>query len=166
MIRVIRNTVFTILVIWLSALGIKLNHNAQTKEPTSLEKSVLAASNFADNEDKTFELEVNLENEAVKLGQVQTANIKTLPNAQLEIVVLLPTNEISSEFSTTATADSSGNYQHKIKLSNFKYLGLIQVTVVARVGNKSSEDTARYVLQAWSLPQSVITEEYSHPLIP
>lgn len=166
MIRVIRNTAFTILVIWLSAVALKVNHNAQNNEPLSLEKAVLAASNFADNEDKTFELEVNLESEIVKLGQVQIATIKTLPNAELEIVVLNSDGTVNRDFSINANSDQNGEYIHKVKISNFKYLGLMQVTVVARVGNKVSEDSARYVLQAWSLPQSVISEEYSHPLLP
>lgn len=168
MFKATRNTVFTIAAVGLTAFGLSWNNDIQqSRRPLSAERAVLAAKSLADEAEPVFPLEVTFDKPIVKLGQYQELTIKTVPDAELDIVTLYPNGSVNNNQTLKTQADSQGRYQIQFKLSDFYFLGLFQTTVIARTGNKTAEATGRFILQTWvDTGKSVPSNDYVYPLVP
>lgn len=163
--KALRNTIFTLLALTLAAVGVNLNKSiAGRYQPISSEQAVLASRSTA-ADDQPFPLSINFAAEAVKLGQSQEIQFKTVPDAQLEIVTVYPDGTTNHPQTLKTTADSRGIFTLRFKLDDFHHLGLFQVSAVAVSGNKTASATAHFVLQTWG-GDTAPTTEYQYPLVP
>lgn len=167
MMKALRNTVFTVVALGLTTLGLYWNKEvARQHDPVAIGRSVLASQSLGIDE-QVFPLSISFSRPAMKLGQVQEMTIKTVPFAELDIVTTYPDGTIDNPQTTHAKADANGSYTMKYKLSDFSYLGVIKTAVVATSNTKTSEAAQVFALQPWSADTSDQGDDrYVHPLVP
>ena len=164
--KMVRNSIFTLIVLVLTALGLSWNKNiARNGDPVQISSTVLSAE--ATKTKQAFPLAVEFAQTRVKLGQTQEMKITTVPNARLEIVTVYPNGSVNNAQTLRATADETGRYRLKFKLDDFSYLGVFETRVLARSGNQESQGSARFALQTWTPDNKAVSEDgYIYPLVP
>lgn len=167
MIKLIRNTAFTIVAIGLTTLGLYWNKEiALRHDPVAIGRSVLASQTLGLTE-QIFPLSISFSRPVMKLGQSQEMTIKTVPFAELDIVTTYPDGTIDNPQTIHAKADNKGNFKMKYKLNDFGHLGVIKAAVVATSETKTSEAAQVFALQPWSADTNDQGDDrYVHPLVP
>jgi len=169
--KAIRNTVFTVIAVSLTATSISWNKKVQGSQPIrerlSETTAVLAVQETPAAEAFAFKLSVA--KPYLKLNQSQVVTIETLPNTQLEIVVSYPNGSVNNSLTRTVNSDEKGQYRFDFKLSDFRFLGLFQISVTATNEDKVQTKTSRFILQRWidaegNLPSD--EQNYLFPLEP
>lgn len=170
----VRNTVFTIMAVVLSSVGLSWNRAVVHERQPLAEAPAVSASDVSIkerldvNEKQDFPLTLSLERTAVKIGQYQTYNIKTIPNAELKLTTVYPNGSVNNPDTFDAVANEVGSYQYSFKMTDFQYLGPYQVHVVATSSGQQASASDHFVLQTWIAPSpSEAPElEYRYPLVP
>lgn len=163
----IRNSIFTVVALSLTAFGLSWNQQiSKQKDPVFISSSVLSENLTKENE-QPFPLKLDIARTHVKLGQYQEYKISTQPGAELEIVTVYPSGSINNPQTLQATTDETGSYSLKFKLDNFTHLGIFQIKVVAHLGSQSSQASGRFALQTWiQSDKTFSTNDYIYPLLP
>lgn len=164
--KVIRNTIFTLIALGLTAIGLGWTHKiSNLNNPVQISSLVLSASKSAH---QAFPLTLEFARSYVKLGQYQELTVSTLPNAELEIVTVYPNGSINNPQTLNATADETGKYSMKFKLDDFAYLGVFETKVLARANNSQSQTTGRFAVQTWNQANNGLDSSsgYVYPLLP
>ena len=166
--KVVRNTIYTVLAITMTSVGLKWNKVVNAPhQPIALQKAVLASDAFTYTTSLQFPLSITFDKPAVSLGQLQTVTINTVPFANLDIVTKYPDNTVDHPQSLTAKGDGNGVYSLTFKVSDFHYLGSFQVNVVASSGNQTSQTFDQFVVKTMGGDnQEVQASIGSTPLIP
>lgn len=165
--KVVRNTFFTAAAIGLTVVGLRWNTQTVSQlDPLTIGRSVVAAQSLED--DPNFPLKIEFARPIVKLGQAQEMTIVTVPNAELEIVTIYPDGDVADLQTRRAVADNEGRFYMKYKLSDFRYLGIIRVAVVATSATKTAETSQVFGVQPWvaDAVEEAQEQRYLHPLIP
>lgn len=166
MLKVVRNTAFTILALGLTSAGLGWNKNiAANQLPLGSQQAVLAAQ-LRDDETPAFPVNLTFASNAVRLGQFQEITITTVPEARLDIVTTYPDSSNNHPQTLSAMADQQGNYQLRFKLDDWHNLGLFTVSVIAATGNKIAHTSGRFVLQTWAEKSPNQDKNYVYPLVP
>jgi hypothetical protein len=161
--KAVRNTVFTVAVLALTAVGVQWNEQvAGHRRPVAVNQAVLAqAVNVRDD----FPLKLELSRDVVRLGQVQVVSVETSPFADLEIIATGPDGSSDRAETFATTADETGRFSFRFKLDDFRDLGSFTLTVKARLGNGTSYEQKSFMVETWQ-PDSAKNEEYTHQLLP
>ncbi|MDP3992718.1 MAG: hypothetical protein Q8Q05_00665 [bacterium] len=164
--KLVRNSIFTLVVLALTALGLSWNKQiVRHADPVQISNTVLSAEST--NVNQPFLLKVEFAKLHLKLGQTQEMKISTVPNATLEIVTVYPNGSVNHGQTLRATADETGRYRMKFKLDDFGYLGVFETRVLAQANNQEARSSARFALQSWTPDDSSIsTDGYVYPLVP
>ncbi len=164
--KMVRNSIFTLIVLALTAVGLNWNKSlVRHSDPVQISSTVLSAE--ATNTEQTFPLAVEFAKPRVKLGQTQEMKITTVPNATLEIVTVYPDGSVNNAQTLRATADETGHFKLKFKLDDFSYLGVFETRVLARSNMQTSHGSARFALQSWTPIDRAVSEDgYVYPLLP
>lgn len=163
--KIVRNSVFTVAVVALTAFGLKWNKSVTASfNPFSLNQTV-AASQSSLPIQTSFPLTLTLSAPQIRLGQTQTVSIATVPNAELEIVTQYPDGSINHPQSLHAVADGGGNYTLNIAVDDFHNLGAFRVSVVAISATKTAEAVSNFVVTSWQ-PTDSSQPHYLYPLVP
>ncbi|MEK7202176.1 MAG: hypothetical protein AAB669_01435 [Patescibacteria group bacterium] len=164
--KMVRNSIFTLIILALTAVGLSWNKRiVRYGDPVQISNTVLSAEAF--NVDQPFSLKVEYVQQRLKLGQTQEMKITTVANAKLEIVTVYPNGSVNHAQTLRATADETGRYKLKFKLDDFGYLGVFETRVLARANNQEARSSARFALQTWTPDDSAIsTDGYVYPLVP
>lgn len=167
MMKLVRNTLFTIVALGLTTLGLHWNKEiARQHDPLAIGRSVLASQNL-DTADQVFPLSISFSRPVMKLGQTQEMTIQTVPFAQLDVAVNFPDGSIFSEQTRRVVADQAGKFQVRFKINDFQHLGVAKAAVVAISNTKSSEATQVFAIQPWSADTTDESDDrYVHPLVP
>lgn len=138
--KVVRNTVFTIILLVLTGLGLNWNTALLAKDqPLSIEKSVVSAQTTG-----SFNVGVTFNKSSVTLGQNQTISIVTEPNANLKIVVQYAGGIVDEAF--TARTNPDGSYIFGFTENNFRNTGVVIVKVLATSDKQTSQGEAEFNL--------------------
>lgn len=164
--KVVRNTVFTLVILALTAFGLGWNkQKLQKTDPVRISQNVL--SSVESDDEQPFKLELKFDRSHVKLGQYQEMSIQTEPFAELEIVTVYPNGSINNPQTLRATASETGQYANKFKLTDFAHLGVFETVVRATLGDKSAKTTGRFALQTWIQADKALgNDEYIYPILP
>lgn len=164
--KLVRNSIFTLIVLALTAVGLSWNKKiVRNGDPVQISSTVLSTQNLEANQ--PFPLSVEFAQPRLKLGQYQQMRILTVPNAKLEIVTVYPNGSIDNPQTLRATADETGRYTLKFKLDDFALLGLFETRVLARSNNKEAQSLARFALQTWTPDETALDKVgYVYPLVP
>jgi len=164
--KLVRNSIFTLVILALTALGLNWNKSIVLRsDPVQISDTVLSAD--VSRTKQPFLLEVEFAQERLKLGQTQEMRITTTANAQLEIVTVYPNGSVNNPQTLRATSDETGRYKLKFKLDDFSYLGVVETRVVARSNNQKSQSLARFALQSWTPDDRAVSQDgYVYPLVP
>ena len=166
MAKLVRNTVFTIVVLALTAVGLNWNKSVvRNDDPIHISDTVL--SSFSNESQHMFPLTIKFGQTNLKLGQYQDMEIFTQANALLQIVTIYPDGSIDNSQTRRAAADETGRYSMKFRLDDFTQLGVFQTKILAQSGNQESQTSGSFVLRHWAEPNKVL-ENYapSYPLVP
>jgi len=164
--KVIRNTVFTAVAVAATALGVGWNKQiAKQYDPVAISENVLTAP-ATKAKIAEFPLTVEFSREFVKLGQYQEMVVRTEPFAELEIVTVYPNGSINNPQTLRTTASETGEYRLKYKLDDFHHLGVFQVLVQAKVGERAAEANGRFALQTWIQENLSLGNSYIYPIVP
>jgi|GEM_PF-2087842 len=162
--KVVRNTIFTVLVVFSTAVAIGWNRQvAHYQQPIAIGQEVLTSPTVVAG-DSQLSLSLELGRDVVKLGQSQEIRISTVPHAQLDIVVVYPDGQVNSPHTHRAEADEVGRYQYRFKLSDFRHLGIFEVKVRSMLGTRASQTSAKFALESWAYEKPA--NDYLYPLIP
>ncbi len=166
MVKLVRNTVFTIVVLSLTAFGLSWNKSiVRNRDPVQISATVLSA--VSDSDKQVFPLSLKFARTHVKLGQYQEIIITTLAHAELQIVTVYPNGSLNNPQTLRAIADETGHYRLKFKLDDFAFLGVFQTKVLARSGNQESQVSGRFALQTWIEADKYFGQNsYIYPLVP
>ena len=165
--KIIRNTIFTLIALALTAVGLHWNHQSvSSNDPVQISQTVLSA---AADDVQTFPLTVSFDHPRLKLGQYQTLLVATSPKASLDIVTIYPTGNSSNPQTLHAFSDETGHYSLKFKIDDFTNLGLFETRVIAHLNGSSSEATAHFALQTLADSENATSDDqagYVYPLLP
>ncbi len=163
--KTIRNTLFTVAILTLTALGVEWNREiAKQQTPVAIGETVLAEFAGGEASSGQFNLEVKLSRTNVLLGQYQVVSVQTLPFAQLDIALIKPDGTFDQEQTVRAVADELGRYSQRFRLDDFHALGRFELMIKARSGDQSAASRAVFTLQTWDRPAA--KEEILHPILP
>lgn len=166
MAKLVRNSIFTILALLLTAVGLQWNQKVvRQTDPIAISETVLSAASAEDKQ--VFPLKLEFARTHVKLGQYQEIKITTLPYAELKIVTVYPNGSINNPQTVQASSDETGHYSMKFKLDDFAFLGVFQTKVLASANGQESQTSARFALQTWIQSDKTLgTDGYTYPLVP
>lgn len=160
--KTFRNIVFTIVLLVLTAVGIRWNKGiSSTHSPVAIGSSVLAEGQTTKEDD--FPLELELSRSTLKLGQVQVVTIKTAQFADLEVVTVYPDGKYDREQTFDARADEVGSYRFKFQPNSFRYLGTFRLIVKARLVDKVAYAEKVFIQEPWSQDKE---DKFVYPLLP
>ena len=165
--KIVRNTVFTLVAVGLTAFGVGWHQKSnKIVDPTVISQKVLA-SPITEAADSGLALTVELARDRVKLGQYQTVTVKTAPFADLDIVTIYPNGSVNNPQTVKDKANELGLYEMKYKLSDFHFLGVFQVLVHATSGSQEVQKSSQFVLQTWiDSTERLDSNGYIYPLLP
>ncbi|OGD63085.1 hypothetical protein A3A71_03815 [Candidatus Berkelbacteria bacterium RIFCSPLOWO2_01_FULL_50_28] len=164
--KAIRNTFFTVLVIASTAAAVGWDRQqTRNNDPIVISERVLT-SPVTTEESLSLPLTLRLTRPYVKLGQIQSILVKTVPFARLKVVVINPDGRVNSTQTVQAAADELGEYVSRFKLNDFHDLGVFQVVVEANLDTQVSRVKANFVLQSWTDPIEPQDAGYIYPLVP
>ncbi|MCR4306992.1 MAG: hypothetical protein NUV80_00315 [Candidatus Berkelbacteria bacterium] len=164
--KMVRNSIFTLIVLALTAVGLSWNKQiVRHADPVQISNTVLSSETQGDRQ--SFPLKIEFTQTRVKLGQTQELKITTIANATLEIVTVYPDGSVNHAQTLRATADETGRYKLKFKLDDFSYLGVFETRVLAHSNNQEAQSSARFALQTWTPEDKAINQDgYVYPLLP
>lgn len=163
--KTIRNTLFTALLLTLTALGVNWNEEiARQATPVAIGQAVLAEFSGGEQSNGDLNLEIQLSRPTVLLGQYQVVSIQTVPFAELDLALLNSDGLFDAKLTRHATADELGAYRWRFQQNDFAAVGLVSVLVRARAGDQLAASRATFTLQTWSIGQQ--REEFRYPLLP
>lgn len=168
MAKTIRNTLFTLVVLSLTAVGINWSRQTnQRQTQLAVGRAALAGLTISAGDLlRDFPLEVSLK-PVIDLGQNQTIAIRTQPFADLEILIIAADGQPNSNISQKAVADELGLSTYTFKSSDFHQLGIFQVLVTADLGSSRSQEQDQFIVQTGSeVGQSSSAFGYQFPIIP
>jgi hypothetical protein len=142
MYKTIRDAVFTVIMLVLTAIGLNWNTTAlQKQEPSIVSQSVLNA-----HASTTFPIDISFAQASVNLGQEQKINLATNANSQLKIMVEYADGTVAQAFQ--ASANNDGTYALNFSGNNFREVGVVVVMIVAKSGNQTSQVESEFNLTA------------------
>jgi len=164
--KMVRNSIFTLIILALTAVGLNWNKNiVRHSDPVQISSTVLSAETTITKQ--AFPLLVEFAQPRVKLGQTQEMKITTVPNATLEIVTVYPDGSVNNAQTLRAAADETGRFKIKFKLDDFSYLGVFETRVLAHSNGQESRSSARFALHSWAPENKAVSEDgYVYPLLP
>lgn len=164
--KIIRNSIFTVIVLILTAIGLSWNKQiVRSGDPVQISNTVLSVASTKVKQ--PFPLSVEFSKTHIKLGQYQEMKITTAANAKLEIVTVYPNGNVNNPQTLRASADETGRFFLKFKLDDFADLGVFETRVLARANDQQSQDAARFALQTWfQTSKSLDQDGYIYPLLP
>lgn len=164
--KMVRNSIFTLIILALTAVGLNWNKSVvRHSDPVQISSTVLSSETT--NTKQAFPLSVEFAQSRVKLGQVQEMKITTAPNATLEIVTVYPDGSVNNAQTLRAAADETGRFRLKFKLDDFGYLGVFETRVLAYSNSQVSQGSARFALQTWTPDNKAVSDDgYIYPLLP
>lgn len=170
MAKSIRNTLFTAVILSLTALGLSWNRQAigRYQPPFTTSPAALAFTSVTETS-QTFPLALEFSRPQLKLGQYQLLQVTTVANAQLEIVTIYPDGSQSNPQTLVGSADAQGRYRLRFQLDDFHLLGKFLTTVRAISNGQVAQTNAQFSLETWALdnPESLDdTNYYVYPLLP
>jgi len=164
--KLVRNAIFTVIVLGLTAVGLSwTRHVTQKNDPVQISETVLSAAQAS--VEQPFPLSVQFVRSHLNLGQFQTLQLTTVPNAVLRIVTVYPSGQVNNPQTLMATSDETGRYSLRFKLDDFSLLGAFETKVIAQSGGQQAEAIGRFALQAAATPDKAISSDgYLYPLVP
>lgn len=170
MIKAIRNTLFTLIAVGLTAMGLSWNRGyVEGREPLLPDNPIISTEKSTDL-DITIPLTVTVKRPIVKVNQFQEIEIATAPGAVLEVITTYPNGSINNPQTMNVVADSSGKYVYKYKLENVEYLGKFETQVNATLDGKTASVTKRFLFQKWGKTETPLPDEltgqYYYPIVP
>lgn len=169
MLKLARNTVFTIIILILAAVGLNWSRQVSlSTDPVQISQTVLSAA--ANSNAQNFPLTVTFIKPRLTIGQTQELQIATVPQATLAILTIYPNGSVSNPQTLTAKTDETGHYSLKFKLDDFANLGVFETKVVATSGAQQATSSSRFAVQTYvGSDTSSMTDGkvgYIYPLVP
>ncbi len=166
MFKIVRNTLFTIAVVALTALGLRWHSQvAKSQSFVTAGATVLAGETF-NSDSPNFPLTISFNSPQVRLGQAETVTITTLPGVHLDVVTQYPDGSTNHDDTFQEVTSSSGSQSFTITIGDFHNLGLVRISAVATSGTKSSQAIGQFQVTPWEMPTAVQTGGYVYPLVP
>lgn len=163
LIKTIRNTTFTVIVVVLTGVGVAWNkRTVAERQPVAIGQTVLAEVSSGKRQD--FKLKVELSRSTVKLGQYQVITITALPFSNLHIVATSGNGNYERPETRRVTADETGRYSFRFKVADFHDLGMFTIAVKASSGAESANATETFTVQAWGKDDG--SGDFVYPLLP
>jgi len=165
LIKTIRNTSFTLIVLVLAAIALSWNHQVIIERLTSLQAASPPA--VTSTSGSILPLQVYAESSPVKVGGTFEATIMTKPNANLSIQLISPKAGVTSVFETAQTT-SSGYYIFQHQMSDYNFVGRVSLVVTVTSGETKNVRATSFILDTWggSLSSELPQTSYQHPLVP
>jgi len=165
LIKTLRNTGFTLIVLGLAAVALSWNHRVVLEKMTSLQAASPIVSSLTVKND--LPLQVYTETSPLKIGDTVTITILTTANANLNIK-LTSSQASATPIVATAQADSQGYYVYQHKMDDYNFVGRFGIGVAASLGGSEASRTTSLILDTWggSLSDQLPQTSYSHPLVP
>lgn len=166
--KTLRNSLFTVVAVSLTAVGVGWNRQViKDKDPVAIGQTVLAEQPVESLAATGLPVSASYSRPNVKLGQSEELTVKTAPNADLEIVTIYPNGSVNNPQTLTATADEVGQYTLQFTPDDFHYLGIFQTVVVAKLGGETGQAKTTFTLQTWTqADQKPVDTTYVYPLVP
>ncbi len=164
--KLVRNSIFTLIILILTALGLGWNKSIVRRgDPVQISSAVLSAQSVETH--SPFSLAVKFAEPRLKLGQYQEMEISTVVGASLEIVTVYPNGSIDNPQTLRAVADETGQYKLRFKLDDFAFLGVFEARVIARSNGQVARASTRFALQTWAPAETALDKDgYVYPLVP
>lgn len=165
--KTVRNTIFTIIVVILTGLGVVWNKNSiDRQKPVAIGQTVLADVSATGSAQDDFPLHVELSRSVVRLGQYQVVSISTQPFAELNIVTSGSNNRYERPETFRTTADETGKYVFRFRLDDFHDLGQFELVVQAKLADQRASAKQVFELKSWAEKEKVSEEKFLYPLVP
>jgi hypothetical protein len=165
--KLIRNTVFTIAVLGLAAVGISWNRSTigSHRGPLVANHDVLASP--ALESDPSMPLALEFSRPSLKLGQYQVMSIHTRAGADIELTTIYPGATNTPDERLTVKADEQGNYQRRFQLDDFHNIGKFTVFVSAVSNGQVARSSGEFILESWAMTETKpSTTPFVYPLLP
>lgn len=165
LIKSIRNTSFTLIVLVLAAIALSWNHQVIIERLTSLQAASPPA--VEPTSGNSLPLQVYVESSSVKVGGTFKATIATKPSANLSIQLVSPKAGVTSVLET-AKADNDGYYVFQHQMSDYNFVGRVGLVVTTTLGETKNTRSMSFILDTWggSLSNELPQTSYQHPLVP
>ncbi|MEK7548374.1 MAG: hypothetical protein AAB499_00545 [Patescibacteria group bacterium] len=165
MLAAIRNTFLTGLALVATVYGVGWNQQAlRYNGPEKVSQRVRASLTSAIR--NQLPLRLTLSDSTIRLGDWQEITVSTSPLAEVELALVYPDGRSDRPPTANGQASANGRWQTKVKLDDWRQLGVFRVLVVARLNNRQSQASASFVLEPLPSDLQPGREKYIYPLVP